>query len=538
MLIELKCDSYSKNCKTVYFKNGLNIVLGQDNKANSIGKSTFLLAVDFAFGGNSYVDSKNKIVKLFGGHTICFAHKFAEKTLHFSRSTRNPDVVEICDENYTSKNDAIKISDFTSFLKKQYKLEKCELSFRDIVSVYSHIAGRFETDFDNLLKNSGDTSQSKSILRFEKLFDEYSKVKPKAESHELAEKKTKTFKNAENFGFIRKSISSPKDAEKLKSELEKLKTEIETAKTGKIQNLFKFEGKTAQETADIKKELKALRSTRTRLQSEIVSIQKLDKSAKPSEKDMQVLQSYFPSVNLKKIEDIANFHSSIFKILNEECDDETERLQEKLSDVSEKIEELENQISPALKDIPQTVLEEYGKKAIKIEELEKTLKFYELKANLIANQSATENELRITQEQVLSSVENKVNLAMKNFDEKSGSPLRFEFPTQKSYHLFRENDVGTGTKHLNLIIFDLAVLSMTRVPYLIHDSYIFHELEDERLNFALSLYASFCKNYNKQAFIAIDGQDKCNNASKAIIQNARVVQLGEKEETLFGVSKR
>ncbi len=235
---------------------------------------------------------------------------------------------------------------------------------------------------------------------------------------------------------------------------------------------------------------------------------------------------------------LANFHSSIFKILNEECDDETERLQEKLSDVSAKIAEFENQISPALKDIPQTVLEEYGKKAIKIEELEKMLKLYELKTNLIANQSATENELRITQEEALSSIENKVNLALKNFDEKSGTSLQFEFPTQKSYRLFRENDVGTGTKHLNLIIFDLAVLSITKVPYLIHDSYIFHELEDERLNFVLSLYANFCENYNKEVFIAIDGQDKYNDTSKAIIQNARVVQLGEKEETLFGVSKR
>lgn len=538
MLYELKCSAFNENCKTVHFHNGLNIVLGQNNKANSIGKSTFLLAVDFAFGGNSYVDSKNKIIKLFGEHTICFAHKFSEKTLHFSRSTKNPEIVEICDENYASKNDSMKISDFTSFLKKQYELEKCELSFRDIVSVYSHIAGRFESDFDNPLKNSGDTSQSKSILRFEKLFDEYAKVKPKEEAYALAEKKTKTFKDAENFGFIQKSISSTKDAEKLKSELKKSKAEIDVIKDGKIQAMFEFEGKTEQEAADIKKELKALRSTRTRLQSEVASIQKLDKTAKPSEKDLQVLQSYFPSVNLKKIEDVSNFHSSIFKILNEECDDETEKLQKKLSEVSQKIEKLEKQISPTLKDIPQTVLEEYGKKAIKIEELEKTLEFYELRTDLLAKQSATENELRITQEEALFSIENKVTLALKNFDEKGNSPLCFEFPTQKTYRLFRENDVGTGTKHLNLIIFDLAVLSITKVPYLIHDSYIFHELEDARLNFALCVYDNFCEKYNKQIFIAIDGQDKCNDASKAIIQNARVVQLGEKEETLFGVSKR
>lgn len=502
MLCEIKCDAFNKNCKDILFNDGLNIVLGQDNKANSIGKSTFLLAVDFTFGGNSYVEPKNKIVKLFGDHTIFFSHKFANKTYFFSRSTKNPDAVGIFDENYASKNDVMKLNDFNVFLKKQYQLEQCGLNFREVVSVYSHIAGRFETDFENPLKNNGDTSQSKSILRFEKLFDEYAKVKPKAEAQALAEKKTRTFKDAENFGFIRKSISSSKDAEKLKSELEKLKAEIAAMKDGKIQAMFEFEGKTAQETADVKKELKALRSTRTRLQSELASIQKLDKAAKPSEKDLQVLQSYFPNVNLKKIEDVTNFHSNLFKIFNEECDDETEKLQEKLSDVSAKIEQLEKQISPVLKDIPQTVLEEYGKKAIKIEELEKTLKSYEFKKELLANQSATENEFRITQDEALSSIAKKVNLALENFDEKGTCPIQFEFQTQKSYRLFRENDVGTGTKHLNLIIFDLAVLSITKVPFLIHDSYIFHELEDERLNFALSLYADFCKNYKKQIFIA------------------------------------
>lgn len=375
-------------------------------------------------------------------------------------------------------------------------------------------------------------------MRFEKLFDEYAKVKPKEEAHSLSEKKTKIFKDAENFGFIRKSISSSKDAEKLKSELDKLKTEIDAAKSGKIQSLFEFEGKTAQEAADIKQKLKSLRSARTRLQSEIASIQKLDKTAKPSEKDLQVLQSYFPGVNLKKIEDVTNFHSILFKILNEECDDETEKLQEKLSEVSCKIEELEKQISPVLKDIPQAVLEEYGKKAVKIEELEKTLQSYELKTDLLANQSATENELRITQEEALSSIAEKINLALRNFDEKSSSPLKFEFPTQKSYRLFRENDVGTGTKHLNLIIFNLAVLSVTKVPFLIHDSYIFHELEDARLNFALRLYENFCGKYSKQIFIAIDGQDKCNTASQAIIGNSKVIQLGEGNKSLFGVSKR
>ena len=207
-----------------------------------------------------------------------------------------------------------------------------------------------------------------------------------------------------------------------------------------------------------------------------------------------------------------------------------------LSAVIKEIEELENRISPDLKDIPQTVLEEYGKKSVRIEQIEKSLEYYELKKNLHNEKTTAENELRITQEQALSSISEKVNTALSLFDEESKN-LKFEFPTQKLYSLYRGNDIGTGTKHLNLIVFDLAILSITEVPFLIHDSYIFHELEDERVNFCLALYADFCKKYNKQVFIALDGQDKCNEESKAIIENSRIIQLGKGKEALFGKKK-
>ena len=535
MLCEIKCDVF-KISEPLQIHDGLNIVLGQENKANSIGKSTFLLAIDFAFGGNSYVDSKNRIVKLFGNHTISFTHKFESGTYMFSRSTENPNVITKCDENYNSNGEMLKINEFTDFLKKEYKLKDSELTFRDIVSVYSHIAGRFETDFENPLKNEGDTSQSKGITRFEKLFPEYENIKLKTKSLELAESKAKTFKSAIDYGFIRKAATTDKEAQKLISERDELLNDLDETKTGKVKEIFAFEGKTAQEAADMKNELKRLRSKRSRLQSEIAAIQKLDSTSKVSDDDLKVLQTYFPSVNLKKIQEVQNFHNSIYKIVNRECKDEEDKLNKMLSAVIKEIEEFENKISPDLKDIPQTILEEYGKKAVRIEQIEKSLEFYELKKNLQNEKTTAENELRITQEQALSSISEKVNTALSLFDEE-GKNLKFEFPTQRTYKLYRENDVGTGTKHLNLIVFDLAVLSITVVPFLIHDSYIFHELEDDRVNFCLALYSDFCKKYKKQIFIALDGQDKCNEQSKAIIENARVIQLGKDKDALFGEEK-
>ena len=46
--------SYGKPRKPIIFHEGLNTVLGGQSADNSIGKSTFLLIIDYVFGGDTY----------------------------------------------------------------------------------------------------------------------------------------------------------------------------------------------------------------------------------------------------------------------------------------------------------------------------------------------------------------------------------------------------------------------------------------------------------------------------------------------------
>ena len=59
MLYEIECDQFAETINgqrvprgRIRFRPGLNTVLGDRQGENSIGKSTFLLTVDFCFGGN------------------------------------------------------------------------------------------------------------------------------------------------------------------------------------------------------------------------------------------------------------------------------------------------------------------------------------------------------------------------------------------------------------------------------------------------------------------------------------------------------
>ena len=91
MLLEIYCDKFLENGNirpAIEFHNGLNVVLGDELGANSIGKSTFLLVVDFVFGGDDYVKKALDIIKNVGEHTIFFVFEFNHIRYYFSRSTQ------------------------------------------------------------------------------------------------------------------------------------------------------------------------------------------------------------------------------------------------------------------------------------------------------------------------------------------------------------------------------------------------------------------------------------------------------------------
>lgn len=90
MLVEIQCDKFQKNGEMrapIRFHEGLNAVLGDDNGSNSIGKSTFLMILDFVFGGDDYVKKCTDVQDNVGEHTINFTFRFDGEDYHFSRNT-------------------------------------------------------------------------------------------------------------------------------------------------------------------------------------------------------------------------------------------------------------------------------------------------------------------------------------------------------------------------------------------------------------------------------------------------------------------
>lgn len=75
-------------------------MLGTKDGKNSIGKSSFLMVLDFVFGGDDYINKCPDIQENVKGHVICFAFENDGVISKFSRSTLSPNMVSVCDENY------------------------------------------------------------------------------------------------------------------------------------------------------------------------------------------------------------------------------------------------------------------------------------------------------------------------------------------------------------------------------------------------------------------------------------------------------
>ena len=116
MLIEIQSDAFRTEAKngpirpTIKFKKGLNVINGSVTGTNSIGKSTFMMAIDFCFGGSGYAKLEN-VKNNVETHDINFAFMFDSSAtpFYFSRNTVDHSIINICNSSYEKTGEKLSI---------------------------------------------------------------------------------------------------------------------------------------------------------------------------------------------------------------------------------------------------------------------------------------------------------------------------------------------------------------------------------------------------------------------------------------------
>lgn len=537
MLIELGCDQFKENGVTrpmVIFNKSLNVVLGDSAGSNSIGKSSFLLAVDFALGGTSYVTRAPDIQKNVGPHTIRFAFQFGGQRHYFSRDTMNFMEVAVCDEHYIVQR-KVPLDEFLAFLKEKYQITQESLTFRDALTRYSRIYQKGNLNEKDPLLAAEKEPAKKAVLSLLKLFDMFAGIEDARKASEAADEKYDVYRDGVRYSFI-PTISSKRELKAKESRLQQLKA---------IQDNFvdpkALKNKTAEELEHIsatKSELQRLRTQRSRTDSRLARLMvNLSEERFDFSEDFKELQELFPTVNIKRVEEVESFHLKLSTILKHELEEEKLKAEAELKRLDVAIGAAEEVLLGF--DVPSGVskrlLNEFAAAKAEEDQIKAAKKSYEEEQRLKHVRDEYREAYRTRLEGDVLSLQTQINERMKELNDyiyDGGKMPPIISLSTGSYNFETTNDTGTGTSFKSLAVFDLSVLGLTNLPTIIHDSIILKQIGDAPVEKLIALY----RRAGKQVFIALDKADSYTKEASAMLYDGAVLHLSNHGHELFGWS--
>ncbi len=538
MLKELRCDKFKPNNQCIRFKHGLNTVLGDDIGSNSIGKSTFLLILDYVFGGKSLTEKAVEVFSYLGHFKLYFCFEFDNTEYRFMRDTSVPQTVYFCNENYEPKESKM-LDEYNSFLFEKYGITLPCITFRNMVNLFLRVYGKENNDEEkplNAVKNESGAIAIERLIKLFGAFENIAQLKEAADDSENRNKALTKYNTAFKISSLR--ASEYKALLKRKESLEKQKDEIEEQSSfGELD----LQTEQYEEINKLKQELDALRRIRNNKNSIVKRLR--DNKALSSvitDADLSLLASYFPNVDVKKIEEVDQFHKGLSSILSPEIEVQINlqaalllELNEQIKDIQNKIKSIANCKSPSA-----IIINKILQISKEIDSLKERTDSYSQVKNCKEEMKSTKKIYTDAKGQSMALIQHSLNVKMNEINSFVYSPL-YKSPyisfssTYSSYTLSTQDDRGTGTNYKNLIVFDLAMLELTQVPILIHDSIILKQIADEAIAHIIQKYYS---NTDKQIFIALDKQSSYFKDTSDILEQCKVLELSPKEEALFGES--
>lgn len=539
MLIEMFSPAFKeldKERNHIQFHEGLNVILGTEEATNSIGKSTALLAIDFVFGGDTYI-LKGNVVDHVGDHVIYFAFKFDSVVYRFARDTGNSGYISVCDDSYSVTGEIWDKYEYTTWLKEKYKLDFPGLSFRTAMSSFFRIYKKGNTDELNPLRGIPMQGMEKSIKSLVKLYDKYYIIQSCEEQIEAEKDRLNVLKKARDYRFVSNAVNTIEQYEENLNEIKNLQLELDILSEDQAEGKLECDiEKSQQKDALVVQKLNyetAVQAKQRRLKLIDLS---LSYGLTPNEAELLDLQEFFPDVNLRKIFEIENYHKKLSQILQSQFLKEKDSLLKEIEELHEQIAGIESQISDLgiVANISKEFLDKHTELQGKINLLTDQNEAYLLLNEITQAKSKANNDLNRCTNEVLGSIEGEIDSKMAEFDyfifHDSRKPPYLHFNSFKSYTFETPNDDGTGTSYKGMILYDLAVLSTSALPAISHDSLLFKNLGDQVIDGVIKLYSGF----NKQIFIAFDKQKAFSDETFKILDDNTVLRLGDNGSQLFG----
>lgn len=538
MLLELECDRFI--CSGVprgpiSFKKGLNAVTGGYSISNSIGKTTFLKVIDFVFGGNDYC----VMASVIGEHEVKFAFKF-DKIYRFIRKVHTPDCVIKCKGDSYEPDYEISLEEFRKFLLEKYKLEDIGLTFNSIVNPYVRFTKK-KCDTEDLLTDFSKECKFKEGVVLEKLFLRYDEVSLAYDDVQReTDNKNKFIDQQQSQLFPCFQINS-ETYKRNENEINSLKAKLKTLVNDKNYEMTEERLQKGVEIAEINELLDQLEYKRTFFLAQLNKLDGYLKNGKtPRNEDFAELKRYFndKEINYKSLEEVQQFHGEITSILSDELEEEKKKYSELLLSIDQEIKNLEAKKSN--KGLPEMIpvedFVEYAKIQQRISLLETQNKNSD---NLAIYQTRVANEkkkLANVQSCILKEIQDSINVKLAEHyrfivDQTDAVVPAIHMEDNSNCSFGFPINTGDGDGYKGIIAFDLSILKLTKLPFVIHDSRLFSGVERSHTEKIIEKYSEILE---KQVFISIDDIDQYSSEIKKILINKSIISLGPEDKALYG----
>ncbi|MFU7315686.1 DUF2326 domain-containing protein [Pseudomonas aeruginosa] len=528
MLKQIKCNLF--NHKQIDFHDGLNIILGDDEAKNSIGKSSALLVIDFAMGGTSLLVDDAGVIKALGDHSYDITFEFKGEPLFVRRSTERPDIVDVCDSNYI-KHDEMSLEAYREHLKRLYGLSGLESTFRSIVSPFARIWNKGESDPDHPLAGASKEKLSAGIFRLLDLFERTSDVSVERAALQILKDKKDLMKRSMTAEIIpRITTTQYRSNQKLIKDNAQAISDLKDNFAGAITAYEALFDEKLREIQQSKNELIKQRSLtsarREKLQRDISGL------SPRLTANIALVAEFFPEADLERLQQVEQFHKKIGKLVSRELKNELEALLTQESEINESITDLDQKIKLALnlKGTPTDLFAKVFELKEVTDKAREENRFFEQKTSIDESEAASKARLDAIYDQIFLSIESSINSELEEFNkivygpERNPSQLRIK--NANSYSFTSPLDTGTGKSYAGLVGFDIAVLSLTNLPFIIHDSMIYKNIEISATENIIRILSAFKK---KQIFLAFDEAKKFNTETQKTLQSNKVLQLNRNQ---------
>lgn len=526
MLIKISCNLFRRG--HIDFHEGLNVILGDDDAKNSIGKSSALMVIDFVMGGSSLLRDKSGVINSLGHHTYAFEFSFGGVGYLFSRSTDTSETV-LARGISDGFEFEMTVEDYRKELKKLYALDSLQSSFRSTVGPFIRIWEKGELDPERPFSADSNEAAAVSIDRLIDIFERSDDVAEERSILAAHQERKKLISKSMNLEIIPKiNKTQYKKNQKIIAENSRVLEELKQGVTGA---LSAYEALFDSELRELQLAKAEIFSKRNELSVKIERIERDIQGVTPRlSANISLVTEFFPDVNVDRLQKVEEFHSGIGKILKRELKGELTHYLEARSDIDRKISSLDERIRSRLenKGTPDDLFDRVFELKEASDKAASDNGFYERKVAIENEAFLSKNRLESVFSGVFFDIESSLNEKLRHFNnviygpERNASALRIK--SGSSYTFISPKDSGTGKSYAGLVGFDLAMLSLTRLPFLVHDSVIYKNIEVPATRNIIRILGSIKK---KQIFLAFDEAKKFGARAEGILRNNSVIKLSD-----------